>query len=98
MRILLNDSSAAALAAPRACCTFFDIFRTLPPKRAAIKAAGGAVIVMAHRPAAIQECDMLLVIENGARRAFGPKDDVLREIVKNHDQITRSAGKSGGVS
>ena len=59
---------------------------------------GKIVFIMAHRPAAIQECDLLLVIDGGARRAFGPKEEVLREMVKNHDQITRSAGKGGGVS
>ena len=64
----------------------------------AFKAEGKIVFIMAHRPAAIQECDLLLVIDNGARRAFGPKDEVLRDMVKNHDQITRNAGKGGGVS
>ena len=38
------------------------------------KAAGGAVLIMAHRPAAIQECELLLVLEDGMRRAFGPRD------------------------
>jgi PrtD family type I secretion system ABC transporter len=64
----------------------------------AIKASGRIVFIMAHRPSAIQECDMLLVIENGARRAFGPKDEVMAEMVKNHGDIKRSAGKAGGVS
>jgi len=53
---------------------------------------------MAHRPAAIQECDTLLVIEGGARKAFGPKDQVLSEMVKNHKEIKHSVGKTGGVS
>ena len=61
------------------------------------KEAGGAVLIMAHRPAAIQECDMLLVLEDGMRRAFGPRDQVLRDMVKNHTEIVRSAGP-GGVS
>ena len=43
-----------------------------------LKAAGGSVIIMAHRPAAIQECDLLLVVEDGMRRAFGPRDQVLK--------------------
>lgn len=64
----------------------------------ASKAAGKCVFIMAHRPAAIQECDLLLVIENGARRAFGPKDQVLKEMVKNVDEITKSVGVGGGVS
>ncbi len=63
-----------------------------------LKAAGRIVFIMAHRPSAIQECDMLLVLENGTRRAFGPKDEVLAEMVKNHGEIKRSAGLAGGVS
>ena len=62
-----------------------------------IKAAGGSVIIMAHRPAAIQECDFLLVVEEGLRRAFGPRDQVLKEMVKNHTDIVRASGP-GGVS
>ena len=63
-----------------------------------LKSEGKIVFIMAHRPAAIQECDMLLVIEGGARKAFGPKDQVLAEMVKNHKEIKQSAGKTGGVS
>ncbi|WP_373355617.1 type I secretion system permease/ATPase [Pseudoroseicyclus sp. CXY001] len=62
-----------------------------------LKAEGATILIMAHRPAAIQECDMLLMIEGGVRRAFGPKDEVLREIVRNHQEITASSG-TGGVS
>jgi ATP-binding cassette subfamily C protein len=57
----------------------------------AAKADGKAVLIMAHRPAAIQECDLLLVIEDGTRRAFGPRDQVLRDEVKNHTEILRSS-------
>jgi ATP-binding cassette subfamily C protein len=64
----------------------------------AFKAAGGIVFIMAHRPAAIQECDLLLVIDGGTRRAFGPKDKVLADMVQNHAQITRATAQSGGVS
>lgn len=60
-----------------------------------MKAEGKSVIIMAHRPAAIRECDMLLMLENGARAAFGPKDEVLRSRVKNHDQIARNGGPGG---
>ena len=60
------------------------------------KAEGKSVIIMAHRPAAIQECDLLLVVDNGTRRAFGPRDKVLRETVANHAQVVRAA--PGGVS
>ncbi|MCG7572940.1 type I secretion system permease/ATPase [Phaeobacter sp. CNT1-3] len=60
------------------------------------KEAGKSVLIMAHRPAAIKECDTLLMLENGAVRAFGPKDEVLRNVVQNHQQIARSKG-AGGV-
>lgn len=62
-----------------------------------LKEAGGSALIMAHRPAAIQECDTLLVLEDGSRRAFGPRDQILREMVKNHTEIARAAGP-GGVS
>jgi ATP-binding cassette, subfamily C, bacterial len=62
-----------------------------------MKADGRAVLIMAHRPAAIQECDLLLVLEDGMRRAFGPRDQVLRDMVKNHAEIAKATAP-GGVS
>jgi len=63
----------------------------------AMKAEEKSVIIMAHRPAAIEECDTLLVLENGTRVAFGPKDEVMRAVVKNHAEIEKST-TPGGVS
>ncbi|MGH1423366.1 MAG: type I secretion system permease/ATPase [Pseudooceanicola sp.] len=60
-----------------------------------LKERGCSVLIMAHRPAAIQECDLLLMLENGSRAAFGPKDDVLREVVTNHKQIQTAKGPGG---
>jgi ATP-binding cassette subfamily C protein len=62
----------------------------------ALKATGGSVMIMAHRPAAIQECDLLLVLENGMRRAFGPRDQVLKDMIQNHSEILKST-QPGGV-
>ena len=59
------------------------------------KERGRTVLIMAHRPAAIKECDMLLMIENGQRAAFGPKEEVLQKMVKNHQQIRQNAGPGG---
>ena len=61
------------------------------------KRRGGTVLIMAHRPAAIQECDRLLVLNEGAAAAIGPRDAVLREAVRNATGIVRSA-TSGGVA
>ena len=59
------------------------------------KEEGKAVLIMAHRPAAIRECDLLLMLENGGRTAFGPKDEVLQAMVKNHKQVQQ--GSPGGM-
>ena len=59
------------------------------------KARGASVLIMAHRPAAIQECDLLLVLNDGAVAAFGPRDAVLRETVRNAGEIARSAAPGG---
>jgi ATP-binding cassette subfamily C protein len=56
-----------------------------------MKAEGKSVLIMAHRPAAIQECDLLLVLEDGVRKAFGPRDQVLRDQVKNFSEILKQA-------
>jgi ATP-binding cassette, subfamily C, bacterial len=60
-----------------------------------MKAEGKGVIIMAHRPAAIQECDLLLMLDNGIRRAFGPRDEVLKALVRNAPEIARATGPGG---
>ncbi|WP_424933024.1 type I secretion system permease/ATPase [Amaricoccus macauensis] len=51
------------------------------------KEAGKIVIIMAHRPAGIAECDLILIVEAGAAKAFGPRDEVLKAHVKNYAQV-----------
>lgn len=63
----------------------------------ALKAAGGAVLIMAHRPNAIAECDTLLVLEGGMRRAFGPRDEVLKAMVQNAAELTRTTNPGGAA-
>jgi ATP-binding cassette subfamily C protein len=63
----------------------------------AAKARNAAVLIMAHRPAAIQECDLLLVMKDGCVAAFGPRDAVLRDSVQNASGITRLAAPGGAV-
>ena len=64
----------------------------------ALKEKGCSVIIMAHRPNAIQECDTLLVLDNGMRMAFGPKDEVLQGMVKNAKDIKNAPTGAGGVT
>jgi ATP-binding cassette subfamily C protein len=60
-----------------------------------MKAEGKAVIIMAHRPAAIAMCDTLLLLDGGMRKAFGPRDEVLREHLKNFQQVAGAIGADG---
>ncbi|OIP84666.1 MAG: protease/lipase ABC transporter permease/ATP-binding protein [Rhodobacterales bacterium CG2_30_65_12] len=65
-----------------------------------MKAGGGAVLIMAHRPSAISEVEKLLVLDHGMVKAFGPRDEVLARTVQNAQAIrsTAAQGQSGGVS
>jgi ATP-binding cassette subfamily C protein len=60
-----------------------------------MKERGGAVIIIAYRPAAIKECEVLLMLEGGMRTAFGPREEVLRKRVANHAEIERSTVPGG---
>ncbi|MBL4806380.1 MAG: type I secretion system permease/ATPase [Rhodobacteraceae bacterium] len=56
----------------------------------AIKAEGGVVIIMAHRPSGIAECDLVLVLDGGMVKAFGPRDEVLKGTVQNYAQVVET--------
>jgi ATP-binding cassette subfamily C protein len=59
-----------------------------------LRERGRTTIIMAHRPSAIAACDILLVLDHGAVRAFGPKEAVLRETTANYPQLVKTpAGK-----
>ncbi len=64
----------------------------------AMKADGRSVMIMAHRPSAIEECEMLLILDQGMRVAFGPKDEVMKGNVRNHQQIAQAPARAGGIS
>lgn len=64
-----------------------------------VKARGGAVIVIAHRPSAIRGCDTLLMLEDGRQRIFGPREKVLAAVTSNHEKISQIGPTNmGGVS
>jgi len=56
----------------------------------AIKESGRAVMLMTHRPAAIAECDLLMVIEKGVATAFGPRDEVMAQKLKNVEPLRQT--------
>jgi len=49
---------------------------------AAVRERGGIAIVVAHRPSAISVVDQVLVMEGGRQKAFGPRDEVLGQVLK----------------
>ena len=61
-----------------------------------MKAAGRSVLIMAHRPAALQECDMILVLNGGTCAAFGPRDEVLRQVLHNHEAVQSGMAQAVG--
>jgi ATP-binding cassette subfamily C protein len=44
-----------------------------------VRARGGIVVVIAHRPSALAAVDMVGVIQNGKLAAFGPKDEIFAQ-------------------
>jgi ATP-binding cassette subfamily C protein len=47
-----------------------------------VRARGGIAIVVAHRPSAINGVDHVLFMGEGGLKLFGPKDEVLRKVVR----------------
>ncbi len=56
-----------------------------------VRRRGGIAIVIAHRPSALAAVSKVLVLANGQTRAFGPKDEVLRNILQTVPQGNESA-------
>jgi ATP-binding cassette subfamily C protein PrsD len=49
---------------------------------AGVRARAGIAIVIAHRPSALAVIDQVLVMANGEAKAFGPKDQILRPVMR----------------
>lgn len=47
------------------------------------RADGQIVLVMSHRPSALAECNLVMILDGGQMRGFGPRDEVLSRFVKN---------------
>lgn len=48
----------------------------------AVRARGGVVVVVAHRPVGIAAVDLVLVLKGGRAQAFGPKDAILDQVLQ----------------
>jgi ATP-binding cassette, subfamily C, bacterial PrsD len=47
-----------------------------------VRARGGIVIVVAHRPSALKAVDFVLAMSGGRSAAFGPKDEILNQVLR----------------
>jgi ATP-binding cassette subfamily C protein len=47
-----------------------------------VRARGGIIVIIAHRPSAIAGVDLLLVMSQGRQQAFGPKDAIMARLIK----------------
>lgn len=57
-----------------------------------MKSEGRSVVIMTHRPVAISECDRLMVVESGQVKALGPRDEVIKSMMRNASDIQRTIG------
>lgn len=55
-----------------------------------VKRRGGIVLVVAHRNSVLSQIDLLLMMENGVAKAFGPRDEVLKAIQQQRPRLPRS--------
>ncbi|WP_197277220.1 type I secretion system permease/ATPase [Sphingomonas profundi] len=56
-----------------------------------VRARKGIVILVAHRPAALAVVDKVLVMREGRLRAFGPRDEVLKQVLGQQGKIRTAA-------
>ena len=47
-----------------------------------VRARGGIVVVVAHRPSAIAGVDYILVMAKGRQQQFGPKEEILNRVIQ----------------
>lgn len=60
-----------------------------------IKARGGIVIVVAHRPSVLAALDHLLVLGGGKQQAFGPKNEIARHALQPVPVPLHAVGTAG---
>jgi ATP-binding cassette subfamily C protein len=51
---------------------------------------------MTHRPTAISACDRLLVLDRGIVKGLGPRDEIIRSMMRNASDVQRVVTQGGG--
>ncbi|HML09209.1 MAG TPA: type I secretion system permease/ATPase [Xanthobacteraceae bacterium] len=55
-----------------------------------VRARGGVVVVVAHRPSAVAGVDYILVMAKGRQQHFGPKEEILNRAIASNAQPPRA--------
>jgi ATP-binding cassette, subfamily C, type I secretion system permease/ATPase len=63
-----------------------------------VKARGGVVIVIAHRPTVLSAADKVAVIGGGQLTAIGPKDEVLRKVLRQPASVPAALAVTADAS
>jgi ATP-binding cassette subfamily C protein len=90
-RALYNDPVLLVLDEPNSALDA-DGSEALNTVITAMKSEGKAIIIMTHRPTAISTCDNLLVVDKGKVAAYGPRDQVIKSMMKNAGSVQRAIG------
>ena len=61
-----------------------------------VRQRGGIVVVVAHRPKALEGVDHVLVIGEGRAQSFGPKEEILRRVLRTPVPLNVVSDKQGG--
>jgi PrtD family type I secretion system ABC transporter len=64
---------------------------------AAVKATGGTVVIIAHRPSMLTHVDKILLLRNGQVEAFGMREEVMKLISRPRPIPTPAAGDAPQV-
>jgi len=62
-----------------------------------LKSRGAIVVLIAHRPSALAVCDRILLLANGAQQDFGPRDEILRKIVRRPPPPPAAVAAAGNL-
>jgi PrtD family type I secretion system ABC transporter len=62
-----------------------------------LKSRGAIVVLIAHRPSVLAVCDRILVLANGGQQDFGPRDEILRKIVRRPAPPPAAAAAVGNL-
>ncbi len=64
---------------------------------ATLKSEGAIIVVVAHRPSALAEADVLLLMQDGRALAYGPKDEILPKLLPGGGKRTPAAPTQAGA-